>query len=626
MRNFVSFFSLIICCFSSVCLAAEISREMLIQGVNQARLTIQNGEVKTETTLDNAAKKTEEEIAAIIQKDKEEQLKSYVPFNIDVKTFEKNFLIPFLNYDANWYRQNTEIEHATTLFQIMEPDTVGYPKLYQYKLTLQKSPGFSLDSETAQHHHAGTILFLAYDTQTQIRLDIGNIVSAGNLPHSVHISDTNLYYGYRQYSLFGRSPFRVPADAKRIGKERIDGTECHVLTFTNEDKEKIKLWVDESIDFCIRKIEYLRELETDHISFRLEYKDFQQFEDVWFPTNFYETRYKKDGTMENRYTIKITSAAFNINFPQDFFKIDKSFYRPPGLGVLPRFGTTPSLPLSEEENLLLLCGPQSLLHLCEVLKVKSNIQELKKLSGFDPIRGTTMKGLKEAATYKGLSTMGIKASLELLKRKKVPLPAIAYVDDNHFLVFESVDKNGVNISDPAKKYDPHLTWDKVSEIWEGQLLIVNKKKRGIQKQVPLAFTDAPVYDFGKVLGGSEIKHTFTIKNIGQKPLKILSVTDTCACTASILTQNEIPPGKTGKVSSVLQVDSKNHLIQENILVHTDDPTQNTLKLTLKGEVFLPLTTFPERFAIGTQNPLKKTVGKTGVLTFTRRCKNNRCEN
>lgn len=617
MRNIGFLLALTICFFSSICYAADISLEELIHGVNQARLTIQSGEVQTETKLEISAQKTEEEIAASIQIQKEEELRDYIPgspgSNVDVKTFEKEFLIPYLDYNANWYRQHTKVEQATTLFQIVEPNTAGFPELYHYKLTFIKSPGLSLDSESAKRDQAGEFFFLAYDSQIQVRMSIGNILSTSYFPQAIEIYDTDNYYGYRQFSLFGRSPFRVPADAKHVGKESIGNTECHVIAFTNKKKQEIKIWVDESLDFCVRRIDFARRLKTDHIIIRLEYKDFQQFKDVWYPKIMAETVFENDGKVININTIKVISADFNLDFPKNFFKIDKSFYQPPGVGILPGFGTSPTPPSSEEIPLLLLCGPQSLLHLCRLLKVEANIDELKKLSSFDPNRGTTMKGLKEAATYKGLAPKGVISSLVLLKRNKVPLPAIAYVDSNHFLVFESVDKDGVKVSDPAKQYEPHLTWDKVSEIWNGELLIFDKKKRGIQKSVPLAFADAPVYDFGKVLGGGEIKHTFSIKNIGQKSLKLVSLTDTCACTASILTQDEILPGKTGKVSSVLQVPSGNYLIKENILVHTDDPIQNTLTLTLKGEAFLPLTTFPEHFALGTQKPLQKPLKKRASL-------------
>ena len=147
-----------------------------------------------------------------------------------------------------------------------------------------------------------------------------------------------------------------------------------------------------------------------------------------------------------------------------------------------RFGRDGSLPSTDSEELLLLCGPQSLLRICEILNITTNLNELKKLTQFTPTRGTTMLGLKDAATYKGLAPIGVKATLKLLKKEKVPLPAIAYVDENHFLVFEAVTQSGIKISDSAHKYNPHLSWDELVDIWNGELLIFDTKK-GPQKKI-----------------------------------------------------------------------------------------------------------------------------------------------
>ena len=318
---------IMLCCLNPLCYAADISVEELIRGVNQARLTIQSGEIQTEMTDEKAARKTEEEIAASIQKTKEKDLKQYVPYlGVDAETFEKDYVIPKLNYLANKDRQHTKVEHATTLFQIVDPNTASFPKLYQYKLTLESSPGLSLDSEPAQNHHAGLIYFLAYDLQTQVRLDIGDIITTKSLPSAVKIFDSDEYFGYGHYSLLGRPFFRVPAGAKHLGKESIDDRECHVIIFTNDYKQKVKIWVDDSIDFCIRKFESLRDSETEHISFRMEYKDYRKFNDVWYPTSIEETSYKNDGTIYRRKMVKVTSALFNVDFPKDFFKIDRDYF------------------------------------------------------------------------------------------------------------------------------------------------------------------------------------------------------------------------------------------------------------------------------------------------------------
>ncbi|MCE2402282.1 DUF1573 domain-containing protein [Candidatus Poribacteria bacterium] len=579
---------------NTLCHAADIPTYELIQRVNLARWDIKSGEVQAEISTENAARKTEEEIAESIKKSIEDELKSYVPQEgVDKETFEKEYLIPKQNYIANWYRKRTEVEHKTTLFQIIEPDSASFPKLFQYKLTFERSPGHSLDSEVAQNHHASETILLAYDRQTQVRQAVGDLISPAG---EVDIEDSNASYGYTPYSLFGRSFHKVARDAQFVKKENIDGAECIVLEFTNVYEQKNRIWVDKSLRYCIRKFESFGTTDEDPIYYRVENKDFQKFNEIWYPMRIEETYYEKDGSIRERVTNKIASAEFNVDFPKDFFKIDRNQYRPRRTGQ-------PS-PSSER---LLLSGLNSLSHYCKLLKVETDIDELKRLSDFDPAQDTTMKGLSKAAIAKDIPLTSVETSLDSLKRNLVSLPAITHVDTNHFLIFESVDWDGVKIIDPFYKYYPYLTWAEISKIWNGELLVFNKMdgQQAIPMQVPLIYADEPVFNFGRAFGGSEVQHTFAVKNIGQKPLNILDITETCACAATVLSQNEILPGEIGTVLATMKIYPGNGMMQEYIYLHTDDPIQNTLTFTLTGQAFTPLKTLPDMVAFGQRKLLLK---------------------
>ena len=613
-------FGLILFCVSWVCYSDELTVTELIRGVNQGRQTIQSGELVVQVTVIYPPEKSEVEIDAWIQAETKKAMEDIrlgifhkdlsIPYT-DPSDFEKVYLIPTLNFQATLFRQRTVVEKSHVAFQLQGIDT-GPPL---YKITIVENPRCSLESFEAENHQAGNFHLLAYDTQSQIREHIGDIVSPAPSAGSISLSRSNYFAGYRPFESYGHSSGSVPISAKRIGKEVVDGAACEILTYEVATGQNVTIWVDPSIDFCLRRTEVKESRDTPVIVYLSEYKQFQQFGDVWYPKVTQITECEVDGSRCKMTSVEVVVAEFNINFPKDFFKIDRDFYEGHGRRVrdmeTPRFGRDGSLPSTDSEELLLLCGPQSLLRICEILNITTNLNELKKLTQFTPTRGTTMLGLKDAATYKGLAPIGVKATLKLLKKEKVPLPAIAYVDENHFLVFEAVTQSGIKISDSAHKYNPHLSWDELADIWDGELLIFDTKKGPKRKpqQIPIAFTETPEYDFGKALGGSEIKHTFTIKNIGQKPLKILSVTETCACTASVLSQDEISPGGEGSISAVLTVPSANKQVQENLLVLTDDPTESTLTLTLKGQAFIPLTTFPEHLAFGSQKPLQKPLTK-----------------
>ncbi len=567
MKRTIFYSFLILFTFTIVCKASEtLTADELIQGTNQALRTIQSGEIRIVVT---------DEIS------------------------------------ETWGSISTRVAHMNTAFERLDPWADDDNKLFRYKLTFVESPNYTLDSLDEYHTHPGDlhVMIFDYDNEIQVKHTLGDIVFPDGQTSFFPLD--NLHYGYMHDTLAGRAPVKVPANAKQIGKEKLDGAECYILSYENSRGQVRHIWVDPAIDFCVRKMEIPTTSEKKQISERTVYKQFYKFGDIWYPNIIKSTFYEADGKIGQRSLIEVTSAVFNVDFPEDFFKIDKDYFgwsdNETRLGLLPDSDTSPI----ELDPGFLLCGPKSLSRICELLKVETNLIELQKLSGYIPYRGTTMLGLKTAADYKGLAPMGIKASVEPLKRKKVPLPAIAYVNNNHFLVFEDVDKQGVRTSDPARKYEPHLTWDDLSEIWRGDLLIFDKKKAHLarQKQTPLAYTDTPVYDFGKVLGGSEIKHTFKIKNIGKKPLKIISLKETCACTASVLSQNKILPGKTGEISAVLTVPHGNKHVRESLHVFTDDPVQNTLTLTLTGDAFTPLSTFPTRITFEKQRSIQKPLTK-----------------
>ncbi len=599
-----------LCWLNPLSYAEDVSLDDLIRGVNKARLDIKSGEIISKNTHHVSTQKTDEEIAEWIQTKKEKELKNFRPHqmhpDVDVKKFEKEYLEAKLKDGAKGFRKHDQIKQATTIFHILDSDVPGRPTEFQYKLTMVREPGISLDKMSDRFLPSDALHLLAYDMQTQVKEYIGNIIFS-----TEHTSffDSNRHGGFAPYSLFGRSPYSVPQDAKLIGKETVDDVECYVLTFIPSDNRlEMQIWVDPAKDFCLHKFELFINVPTKQIRWGQDYKKFKKFGDLWYPQIVIDSNYRRNNVMANLYKVEIIDAEFNVDFPEDFFKIDKTYYEPPNMGQLLDAEPIPET-LALDTDRLLLCGPQSLMHLCSLLKVDANIDELKKLSEFDTENGTTMKGLEVAATYKGLAPKSVVSSLELLKENKVSLPAIAHINTNHFVVFESVEADGVKVSDSVQEDKTHITWDELSGIWRGELLIFDIKQGVKQEPAPLAFSDVPVYNFGKVLAGKEVKHTFNIKNVGQKPLNILEITDTGACTSSLVTLREIQPGKTGKISTAMRLPHGTYQIEENILVQTDDPIHNTLTLTFKGESYLPFTTFPDMLSLGRKKPLQKHLEK-----------------
>lgn len=57
-----------------------------------------------------------------------------------------------------------------------------------------------------------------------------------------------------------------------------------------------------------------------------------------------------------------------------------------------------------------------------------------------------------------------------------------------------------------------------------------------------------VFDFGDILQGVSVSHNFTVKNIGDDDLIILTAKGSCGCTVPEWDKDWIPPGETGEIN------------------------------------------------------------------------------
>ena len=322
---------LILFCFYNFTYAEDLSIEELIRGINKQRIKILSGEVYSKTTNFRPASKTEEEITEWMKTEKKKKLLEYIPSepdpDVDIKQYETEYLIPYLNSWANRYREHTETELKTTIFRVLNPDDEKLPKQDQYKVTVVKNPGHPIDRMSELYIPSDNIYLLAFDTHKQVKQRIGNILFSSSSSSAVSFYDSNYHYGYWKFAMFGRSPHRVPSDAKDMGKEKIDGVDCRIITYTSPKGLKVRAWVDPEKDFAVYQFEYLHPTK-EYIRWRSVFKAFKKYGDLWFPNILIGSSYFEDGSLRNHYTVEVIDAEFNVSFPEDFFDIDKDFYKP----------------------------------------------------------------------------------------------------------------------------------------------------------------------------------------------------------------------------------------------------------------------------------------------------------
>lgn len=107
------------------------------------------------------------------------------------------------------------------------------------------------------------------------------------------------------------------------------------------------------------------------------------------------------------------------------------------------------------------------------------------------------------------------------------------------------------------------------------------------------------HDFGAVNQNSELRHTFTFKNVGTGVLIIDKVKTSCGCTAALVSDKEVPPGGEGKIDVVFKTGSGyGGRSEKTITVTSNDPEHPSTTLTVSAEVQVVLDLSPNRIVFG----------------------------
>lgn len=110
---------------------------------------------------------------------------------------------------------------------------------------------------------------------------------------------------------------------------------------------------------------------------------------------------------------------------------------------------------------------------------------------------------------------------------------------------------------------------------------------------PMLEVDAEVYEFGTILEGYAIEHTFVLSNTGDEVLVIDRVRATCGCTTTELATNELRPRESVELKAIVGSSGfGGSTISKSIYVYSNDPrygldatgTGGKLTLYIRGSV------------------------------------------
>lgn len=127
--------------------------------------------------------------------------------------------------------------------------------------------------------------------------------------------------------------------------------------------------------------------------------------------------------------------------------------------------------------------------------------------------------------------------------------------------------------------------------------------------------DRTTYDFGDIyINDGAVSCEYTFKNIGEKPMLILSAVSSCGCTDAEWTREPIAPGKTGKVKATFKNEDGPYPFDKTITVYISE-MKKPVVLHLRGSVHENAKPLNETYPIIIGNlGLKNLIFKSGNLS------------
>ncbi len=92
-----------------------------------------------------------------------------------------------------------------------------------------------------------------------------------------------------------------------------------------------------------------------------------------------------------------------------------------------------------------------------------------------------------------------------------------------------------------------------------------------------------VFDFGQIISGESIEHTFVFKNTGKNPLVINNCKGSCGCTIPEWPHSPIAPGGTGEIKVKFNSQGK-HGEQDKTVTVTANTLPNNTTIRIVGGV------------------------------------------
>lgn len=167
---------------------------------------------------------------------------------------------------------------------------------------------------------------------------------------------------------------------------------------------------------------------------------------------------------------------------------------------------------------------------------------------------------------------------------------------------------------PGQPQQPHVGQPLQPPPPPGQALAIGQEHPKITG--PGIALDTPAYEFGRMMGGADIRHDYWFTNIGTENLEITSVRPSCGCTTMGDWDRVVPPGRTGRIPIKIATGKMTGRISKMITVTTNAKDQPNLLLRVEGDLWQPVQVEPQYIAMGRLqgDTLTKPSTKEAIIT------------
>jgi hypothetical protein len=125
---------------------------------------------------------------------------------------------------------------------------------------------------------------------------------------------------------------------------------------------------------------------------------------------------------------------------------------------------------------------------------------------------------------------------------------------------------------------------------------------GLTQAAPEILCEQPVFYFGERNNTAKIRHTFTLKNVGDAVLKLGEAKTSCGCTRAGTYLHELLPGETTRVTLQLDLRRRYGVQNKFITIPTNDPRHKHYKLFVNGVALAKIRTNPDSLVLGAIEP------------------------